>query len=420
MKLALNNGKVFIKGKLEKTNILIENNSIIDISKNAFKAEHEMDCKNKLILPGAIDCHVHFRTPGAEYKEDFFSGSLAAIHGGVTTVMDMPNTLPRTATKLAFDKKKELAKESFVNIDFFMAVSPTNHKEIEKTKPRALKLYFGSTTGSTAMNEPKEVEKIFKLAKKLKIPVTIHAEDEEIIEENSEKYRMEKNPNTHVKVRSEIAETKAIEEVLEIQKKIGNKIHIAHVSTKKSLELIAKAKKRKNGKEITCETTPNYLFLDSSDYKNLKNLMKCNPSIKGPKDKEALMKGLINRTIDIVATDHAPHSFEEKKKEYWDAPSGIPGVETMVPLLLDAVNRKEITLKTFVEAVSEKPAEIYSWTKKGKIEKGFDADLIIVDMEKEYRILNEKLFTKARYSPFNKKKLKGFIEQTIIGGQIYG
>ncbi|MCR4336160.1 MAG: dihydroorotase family protein [archaeon] len=422
MNLALTNGKVFIKGKLVKTNVLIQGSKIKKITSSKIKAIHEIDCKGKIILPGAIDAHVHFRTPGFEYKEDFFTGSLSALHGGITTIMDMPNTNPVTSTIKTRDVKIKLAeKNCLTNFYIYMAALNSNLEEISKAKNlRAVKLYYGSTTGNILMNKKSEIEKLFKLAKKKGFVVSVHAEDEEIMKQNSEKFRGNSNPEIHAKIRNEESEAKAISEILSIQQIIGNKIHIAHISSEKGLALVKKAKKRMNGNKVTCEVTPHHLFLDSSDYKKLGNLMKCNPSIKEAKHRKALLNGLKNGAIDIVATDHAPHSREEKTQDYWKSPSGIPGEETMLPLLLDAVNKKQISLKKIVEAVAENPAGIFGWKNKGFIKTGFDADLVIINMNGKTKIEDKKLFTKAGYSPWNKKTLKAMVENTIIGGQVFG
>lgn len=419
---ALNNGKVFISGKLKKTNILIQGNKISRISEKKIGAENEIDCAGKVILPGAIDVHVHFRSPGFEYKEDWKSGSEAALSGGVTTVMDMPNTKPQTVTLNDFLEKKKLASEnSLVNFDIYMAATGDNLSEIAKVKKlRGVKVYFGSSTGNMLFNDEKKLKELFVLAKKKGFVVVCHAEDEEEIMKNTEKFNGKTEPAIHSEIRTAEAERIAIKKLAELQSRIGNKLHIAHVSSRKGLEEIRKAKKGRYGKHITCEVTPHHLFLDSLDYKKLGNLMKCNPSIKSASDREELWKGLKSGLIDIVATDHAPHSLEEKKKAYWDSPSGIPGVETSFPLLLNEANQKNISMGRVMEAMSEKPAEIFSWKRKGKIKKGFDADLVIVDMEKERKIRDSEMITKAKYSVFNGKTIKGFIEKTIIGGNIYG
>lgn len=426
--IALNNGKAYISGKLLRKNILIDGGKISKISEQKLDAEKEIDCSGKIILPGAIDVHVHFRTPGFEYKEDWISGSLAALHGGITTVMDMPNTNPPTDSlqRLA-EKRKLVLEDALVDFDLYMAATEGNLGEIEKAQNlRAVKLYFGSTTGNILLNKPEKIRELFKLAKEKNFIVVAHAEDEGIIKKNESQFRQDSHlkeskwPELHSLVRSEEAEAKAIADLLKIQEEIGNKLHIAHISSRKGVKLIEKAKLGKFGKNITCEVTPNHLLLCSNDYKNFGNLIKCNPSIKGPEHQKALFSALQRGTIDIVATDHAPHAPEEKARPYWNCPSGIPGVETMVPVLLDQVNKKRLALEKVVEVVCENPAKIFNWKNKGYIKEGYDADLIIVDMKTEYGMEDSRLFTKAKYSPFSKVKLKGFVEQTISRGEVYG
>ena len=418
MKLSLTNGKAFINGKIEYANILIEGGKISAISKKKIGAEKEIDCSRKIILPAAIDAHVHFRTPGLEYKEDWVSGSLAALHGGIATVMDMPNTKPATTTLQALTEKRNLiAKDASVNFDLYMAATEDNIEEIKNacgSGLRAVKLYYGSTTGDILLNKRDSIENLFRLALEKNLVIVAHAEDEEEIRKNMEKFKGRTDASVHEKIRTDVAEEKAIKALLEIQGKIGNRLHIAHLSSKKGLEAVKKGKRGKFGKAVTCEAAPQHLFLDNSYYKKLGNLIKCNPSIKSSKDRRALFAGLKSGAIDIVATDHAPHSPQEKAKGYSDCPSGVPGVETMLPLMLDAMNAKKIPLARVVSAASERPAQLFGWKSKGLIKAGFDADLVIVDMKKSWKVENEKLFTKAGYSPFNGRKLKGFFEKTIF------
>ncbi len=424
MGLVLSNAEAFTEGRLQKKNILIENGKITQISDAKISSQKEIDCTGKIILPGGIDAHVHFRCPGFEYKEDWVSGSLAAIHGGVTTVMDMPNTRPPTLTLRDYEDKKEMAgKNAAVNFDFYMGFNGSNLSEIEAASVkglRAVKVYFGSSTESAGQDNLENLAKLFELAKQKGLVVAVHAEDDSEIRKNTEKLEGSKAPDLHAKIRNDVAEAKAIAKLLELQEKIGNKLHIAHLSSKKGLELVKKAKKGRFGRSVTCEVTPHHLLLDSSAYKKLGNLIKCNPSIKPKADREALWNGFVAEEIDIIATDHAPHTLEEKKRPYKDAPAGVPGVETMMPLLLDLALRKKVGLERVMEACCERPAEIFNWQSKGMIKEGLDADLIIVDPKKTFTIENESLFTKAGYSPFNGRKLKGFVEKTIVGGNVFG
>ncbi|MEM4327193.1 MAG: dihydroorotase family protein, partial [Candidatus Diapherotrites archaeon] len=347
MSIALINGRAYINGKLMQKNLLIEDGLIKYIGNEKPKAEKEIDCKRKIVLPGAIDCHVHFRVPGQEYKEDWVSGSLAALHGGVTTVMDMPNNIPIIDTYEKLLKKHQLvSKSALVNFALYMAATENNLQEIElacndeNISLKAVKLYYGKTTGEFFLDDENSIRKIFELSKKHDIVVVAHAEDNKTIMENEKLFAQNNWPEIHSLIRNEEVEAKAISKLLSIQKKIGNKLHFAHVSSKKGLKLIEETKKNKNESRITCEVTPNHLFLDSNKYKILGNLIKCNPSIKGPEHRKALYYGLKKGIVDIIATDHAPHTLEEKNKDYREAPSGIPGVETMVPLILNEVNNK--------------------------------------------------------------------------------
>jgi dihydroorotase len=422
MKLALKNGKAYIEGKLVKTNILCANGKIAEIGAKEFDAEHEIDCKGKIILPGAIDCHVHFRTPGFEYKEDWCSGSLAALHGGVTTVMDMPNNDPPIISATIFEKKRRIVEEeSLVSFELYMGATENNLHEMEKAKGlHAVKLYFGHTTGNLLMNNPDAIRELFLLSRKKGFVVVAHAEDDKVVTENEKIFKNENWPETHVLIRNEKAEVSAIRTLLNIQNETGGHLHFAHVSSKGGLKLILQGKKLRFGNHITFEVSPNHLFLDSNDYKTLGNLIKCNPSIKGPEHRIALYSALKNGLIDVVATDHAPHTFEEKQLDYWQCPSGIPGIETMVPLLLNEVVEKKISLQNMIKVVSENPAKIFNLQNKGFIRKGFDADLIIIDLNKNTLIQNARLFTKAKYSPFDGMELKGCIEHVIARGNVYG
>ncbi len=421
MTLALNNGKAFINGKITKAGILIDGGKISMISKSKIPAEKEIDCRGKLILPGAIDVHVHFRTPGFEYKEDWASGSLAALHGGVTTVMDMPNTNPATDTLQRLEEKKRLVeKDALVDFDLYMAATENNLGELAAAKNiRAVKLYFGSTTGNILLNKTEKIKELFRLAKGKNFIVVAHAEDGQTIQKNAQIYKDDNYPEIHPLIRSEEAEAKAIESLLEIQNEMGNRLHIAHISSKKGVALVKKAKEMRGGK-ITCEVTPHHLFLDSTYYKLLGNSLKCNPSVKGAEHRRALFSALKAGTIDIVATDHAPHTPEEKARPYKECPSGVPGVETLYPIMLDQISRKNLTLEKVVGVLCTNPARIFNWPKKGRIKEGFDADLVIVDMEKEYSLENSTLFTKAKYTPFAGWKLKGFVEKTISRGNVFG
>lgn len=420
MDLSLNNGKIFFKGKFVSANIGVDNGKIVELKKSKIPADREIDCVGKIVLPGLIDVHVHFRTPGSEHKEDWNSGSSAAVHGGVTTVLDMPNNLPSTTTaKLLEEKRKLVEKKSYCNYGFFIGASTSNFEELPNAKNIAgIKVYMGSSTGTLLVDKIDALQKIFSISKKLGKIVVVHAENEELIKQNISIFEHETSPEIHSKIRSNEVAASACKTALTLQKKVKNKLHIAHVSTAAEIKLISKAKKQ--NKNVSCEASPSHLFLNKtfSSEKKLGNFAKVNPPLREKKDVFALWKALKNGTIDCVATDHAPHLIEEKKQNYWDAPSGIPGIETMLPLLLNAVNEKKISLEKIVELTSKKQSELFNITGRGFIDKNFAADLVIIDLKKTQKIENHNLFTKCKWSPFNGWKLRGKIESTIVNGKI--
>jgi len=295
-------------------------------------------------------------------------------------------------------------------------------EELEKVQGIAsFKVFLGSSTGNLLVTDESILKKIFSIAKKRDIIVTVHAEDEDIIKANTEKAEQQgwNHAKYHSKIRTCEAEAKSIEKALRLQSEIGNKLHICHVSSAAGLELIKEAKQQRQG--ISCEVTPHHLFLSDDATEQLGNFAKMNPSLKGKGDVKALWKGINQGVVDLIATDHAPHLREEKEKPYWDAPSGVPGIETMLPLLLDAVNKEKIDLSKVVKLCCTNPAKLYGLEGKGTIKSGNDADLALVDLQAEQAIKNGRLFTKCNWSPFSTGKLKGKVEKTFVGGkEVFG
>jgi len=425
MSLIIKNALIHSKNKTSINSVFISNGKIKKIIKanstEKIKADKILDAKNKLLLPGGIDSHVHFREPGMEFKGNWKSESRAAAAGGITTVIDMPNNIPSTTTAKNLDKKRKIAgKNSLVNFGFHFGAEKGKLNEINKAKNFAgIKVFMGSSTGNMLLEEEKELEKVFKIAKKKNKIAVLHAEDEKIIKQNTENAK-QKNWNNikyHNKIRSTKAEVEAIKKALKIRKKVGNKIHFLHVSTKKGLQEIINAKKKGKGK-ISCEVCPHHLFLNEKDLKKLKNFGKMNPPLRTKKDNDFLWKNLLNGKIDFVSTDHAPHLKKEKQKKFFDAPSGVTGTETVYPLLLDQAGKKKMKMQRLTEVLCEKPAEIYGIKNKGKIQKGFDADLVLVDLNKKWIIKNSLIHSKCNWTPFNGIKLQGKIASTIIDGKI--
>jgi dihydroorotase len=408
------NGKVVTDKKVFAASVLVRNGKIAEVKKN-FKANAkipEIDVKGMHILPGLIDAHVHFRTPGMTQKEDWTAGSKAALAGGVTTVFDMPNTLPPTTSSALLEKKRGIVRrKALVNYGFFVGATPDNLKEVTKIRNVAgIKLYMGSSTGNLLVTEKKVLEGFFAKAKLL----AVHAECEECIKQGKEKYGGSKRPDVHNLIRSPECAYEAVKEALHLAKKYGTRLHVCHVSTDKE---VAAIKKFKNGK-VTAEVTPHHLFLTDKDYKMYGNLIKVNPPIRGLIDQVALWEGIKKGWIDIVATDHAPHLLKEKMLDYAQAPSGIPGVQTMLPLLLNAVNEKKLTLPEVVSLTSFRPAKIFGLKGKGGIAAGADADLTVVNMNLPERVEKEYLWSKCGWSPFSDWVLKGWPVMTFVNGEL--
>jgi dihydroorotase len=333
--------------------------------------------------------------------------------------MDMPNNKPGICTaKLLEKKRKIVAKKAGVDFGLHFGAGPASLEEISKAKNfGAVKIYMGSTTGDLLLGEREGQLKAFRLAKEKGKIVMVHAEDEKTILENTAKAK--KNNWNHVKYHARIrppeAETNAVKRALALCAETGAKMHVCHVSSFESVPLIEQAKK---WGAVSCGVTPNHLFLDSDDAGKLGNLLKVNPPL-GPRHNRAMLwQALREGKFDIIESDHAPHTEEEKQASYFDAPSGMPGVETMFPLLLDAHSRKLIGIETIAKCLCENPAKLFGLEAKGTIAKGNDADLLVINLKKEYRVDSGKMFTKCGWTPFEGWRLKGFVEKTFLRGEL--
>ena len=383
------------------------------IGKN-LRADESFDCRGMLLLPGLIDSHVHFREPGGEHKEGWETGSRAAAHGGTTCALDMPNTSPPTTTVAALEQKRKLVASKSI-IDFGLHFGATSENVAEITKARnipSVKVFLGSSTGSLLLEE--NVLSVFSAAKRKKKPAFVHAEDEGAIRKFSDVFRKRAalNPKTysaatvHAMVRSNEAAAESASRAIRIAEKAGNRIHLAHCTTAEEAAITARAKKA--GIPVTMEVTPHHLFLTAGDMKKLGNYGKVNPPLRSKKDVAALWAALRAGVVDTVGTDHAPHMRGEKDADYWAAPSGMPGVETVLPLLLDASSKRMLSLGDVQRLCCENPARIFGIKNKGKIAVGYDADLTLVDLKKVKRVRAEELLAKCKWSAFEGARLKGW------------
>jgi|SRR3989344_61004 len=406
--LLLKNGRIFLDGELQGKDILIENGKIKEIG-IGLNAERIEDCSGKIILPGAIDVHVHFREPGATHKEDFLSGSKAAAAGGVTTILDMPNNNPSVVSQQDIDNKKQLAGKSIVNYGFYVGASPTNIEIINEIKDAvAVKVYLGSSTGNLLLDKISDFVRLMEKTDKL---VVVHAENEELIKYFSEKYGKTK---MHHMMRDNLAAAVSVSESVTTANYLRKRIHIAHMSTKEEVELL---RKHKNS-NVSCEVCPHHLFLDKEFFMNKGNFGKMNPPLRYDEDKKALWQAIRDGIVDIISTDHAPHTLSEKNLEFEKSPCGVPGVQTMLPLILNEVNNGNLKIRDVIRLCCENPAKIFKLKDRGMIKKGYYADFTIVDMNKRDLILNEKQFSKCGWTPFHGREIVGWPVMTIVNGEI--
>ena len=385
-------GKSYINGSFQNCCIGIEDDKIIDVKK-ILKGDKHLNFGNNLILPAGSDIHVHFREPGMTHKEDFLSGSTSAAFGGISCVFDMPNTIPQTTTINELNEKISLAnKKSFVDFGVYAGVTNNNIEDLGvlASKCSGFKIYLGNSTNTLKFNKKNLKDALQKISKTNK-PVLFHAEDAELLLKNKS---FENNLFDHLKFRPSICEFTSIKDILKEAQKINLKIHICHISSIEGLELL-----KKRPKNITCGITPHHALLYVEKNNFLNNFFKVNPPIRSELDKEALFNALKNGTIDVMESDHAPHTIEEKEVGFDNAPSGMPGVETMLPLFLFLAKKDVISFSKVISTICEKPAEILN-VSKGRIQIGKDADLIVVDIKEETRIKSEDLHSKCKWSAF--------------------
>ncbi|AIJ05194.1 dihydroorotase [Methanocaldococcus bathoardescens] len=416
--MLLKNCRIVKDDKIIEGDILIdENGKIKKIAKNIKVDDETIDIKNSLVIPGVIDAHVHFRW-GEKEKEDFSTGSLAGINGGVCFAIDMPNNKPPITTKELFYKKLEDSKkDSKINIFFNFGITEKNYLENVK-EAKAYKIFMVKSVGDLYINDYSKLKDILNQNKLF----CIHAEHKDVINENIEKYPLDSWID-HCKIRDEKSEVEAVKEVIKNLKIIDKlekykpHIHFCHISTKKALYIIKEAKHELKNIKITVEATPHHIYLNKDMAEELKGFGKFNPPLREKEDNIALIKGIINKDIDIIASDHAPHLLEDKLKDVRNCPSGIPGIETIVPLTLNLVNKKLITLFDAVRVLSKNPAKIFDIN--NKIEEGNLTNLTIIDLKKEGKINAELFKSKAKFSPFDGWEVKGFPIYTVVNGTLY-
>lgn len=388
----------------------IENGKILSIKKLPSKADTTLDLQGKIVLPGLIDAHVHFRDPGLTHKEDFGTGSSAAAAGGFTTVLDMPNTIPATDTPEAFKKKIKIGKrKSLVDFGLHAGVGDLSFiGELAKLRPASFKIFMDLTNSADLIEAFSEINRVG--GDQL---ISLHAEDGDEVRHFTKLMKKEgSNPELYAQARPPKAEIDAVINGLFLARKFRQKIHFCHVSTRKSLQLIFKSQKARLN--VTSEITPHHLFLDSSYLSKFGTLAKTNPPLR---DKNNQLDVNYLSMIDIIGTDHAPHTMDEKGGNIWDAPPGVPGIENILSLLLTLLNQGKISFKTIRRLLCENPAKIFNIPQKGFIKEGMDADLTVVDLKMEGVIDPDNFKSKSRYTPFEGFQVRGMPTMTLVRGR---
>jgi len=422
--LILSNAKAYINNEIVDCSLAINQGKIFRIAKEANmpKAETKIDLKNLLVLPGLIDIHVHLRDEGKAYKEDFYSGTAAAAAGGITTVLDMPNNKPVTmSVETLRNRMKNAERKILVNVGFYSEF-PKNIKETEEIIREgavAFKLFMAEQIGGLNIDDDHALLEAFKIVSRFKTPVAVHAEDKTTSKKVEDELKRDNcnDVEAFLKAHSENVEVTAVKRLLKIAEQTNVHVHFCHISTENGLKAVIDGKK--SGMTITCEATPHHLFLSVDDLRRIGTLALTMPPMRENHRITALWNGIKNGWIDILASDHAPHTLGEKKAEsVWDVKVGVPGLETTLPLLLTEVKHGRLSITDIVRLMVEKPAEVFGLEGRGCLKEENNADLVVVDLDRKYRIDASKFHSKAKYSPFNGLSLEGKPVKTFVGGRL--
>lgn len=423
-KLLIKNATVVNEGNSYVADVLCVNGIIERIEKNGINQEADkiINAQGLHLLPGVIDDQVHFREPGFTHKANIATESRAAVAGGVTTFMEMPNTNPQATTIEELEKKYVIADQcSPANYSFFLGATNDNIEEVKKADIKnicGIKIFMGSSTGNMLVDKEEALEKIFKYSPML---IATHCEDEDIVRANlaaaKEKYGENVPFDQHPIIRSREACIKSSKMAIDLATKHNSRLHILHISTEEETHLFRNDIPLKD-KKITSEVCVHHLWFTNKDYEKWGSMIKCNPAIKMQSDKDALLKALLDNRLDIIATDHAPHTLEEKHQTYFKAPSGLPLIQHTLLAMLDFVNQGKLSIEFMVEKMSHTPAICFQVEKRGFIKEGYFADLVLVDLNKPYLVNKDNLQYKCEWSPFEGHTFPASVEKTIVNGEI--
>jgi dihydroorotase len=420
----LNNAKAYLKQEIVDCSIAIDQGKIAKIGKESQmpKADDKTDLHSLLVLPGMIDSHVHLRDEGKAWKETFLSGTAAAAAGGVTTVLDMPNNSPITMNVKTLRNRMLMAERCvLVNVGFYSEF-PTGVDEIPQIVAEGavgFKLFMTEQVGGLKIDDDEALKEAFKRTAVINIPVSVHAEDNALVKKATERLKNAHRDdiNAFLKAHDEPVEVTAVQRLLTISQQVKMPLHFCHLSTEKGLAAVTEAKE--SSKKVTCEVTPHHLILTKIVYERLGSFALTMPPLRSKEHVEALWKGVTAGSVDVIGSDHAPHTLEEKDaKSIWDVKVGIPGLETTLPLILTMVHQNKLPLARVVQLFAEKPAEIFGLVSKGLLESGKDADLVVVDFNQRFKIDASKFKSKAKFSPFDGWEVQGRPVKTFVNGAL--
>ena len=423
--ILIKNARIINEGKIITSDIFIEDEIIQEISSSISVKSSSVqiiDAENNFVIPGVIDDQVHFREPGLTHKADIKSESKAAVAGGVTSFIEMPNTIPQATTLVELERKFEIAsKDSLANYSFMFGGTNDNLDEILKVNTKnvaGLKLFLGSSTGNMLVDNLEVLENIFS---KTDMLISVHCEDEATIKSNLKEYTDKYGDDIPMKFHPLIRSRKACyissSNAIKLAKKTGARLHVFHLSTAEETKLFSNRKKLKD-KKITSEVCIHHLWFSDSDYAQLGSKIKWNPAVKSSSDRDALWKALLDDRIDVIASDHAPHTEKEKQSNYLNCPSGGPLVQHTLPAMLEAHHNNKISLEKIVEKMCHNPAILFQIEKRGFIKKGYYADLVIFNLNNPWTVNKDNILYKCGWSPFEGKSFKSRISHTIVNGKL--
>jgi len=420
--LLIKNATLINEGRQWQADLLVKNGRIEKIAAqiNPVGAVHEIDATGKWLMPGVIDDQVHFREPGLTHKATIGSEARAAVAGGTTSFMEMPNTNPPATTQELLEQKYDrAAATSIANYSFFMGVANDNVEEVLKTNAKkrdvcGIKIFMGSSTGNMLVDNYVTLNKIFGDTELL---IATHCEDERIIKANKELYADADNASFHPLIRNEEACFESSFSAVQLAKQHNTRLHILHISTERELQLFTNMFPLKD-KRITCEVCVHHLHFTADDYARLGTLIQCNPAIKAPHHREALWKALLDDRLDIIATDHAPHTWEEKQQPYGKAPSGLPLVQHSLQMMLHYVKEGRISLEKVVEKMCHAPAECFRIEERGYLREGYWADLVLVDPNTSYTVEKSNILYHCGWSPLEGNTFPATVTHTIVSGNL--